>query len=52
MMVSVEKQAVIRHVIEQSGLPSAAMIMPDQVLVRDRRSFVLLRPLIQWLAVR
>ena len=52
MMVSVEKRAAMRRVIEQSGLPSAAMIMPDQVLVRERRSFFRLRPLIQWLAVR
>jgi hypothetical protein len=51
MMVNGEKRAVVRRMIEQSGLPSAPLMMPDQVLVREKKSFRL-RPLIHWLAVR
>lgn len=50
-MVSVEKRAIVRRLIEQSSLPSGPLMMPDQVLVREKKSFRL-RPLIQWLAVR
>jgi len=50
-MVSGEKRAVVRRVIEQSGLPSGPLMMPDQVLVREKKNFGL-RPLFQWLAVR
>lgn len=51
-MFNVEKQETVRSVIEQSGLPAAAMAMPDQVLVRERMSFFRVRPLFRWLAVR
>lgn len=51
-MVSVRSETTVRSVIEQSGLPSAAIQMPDQVLVRERRSFFRLKPLFHWFAVR
>jgi len=50
-MVSENKRAAVRRVIEQSGLPSAPLIMPDQVLVRER-AFLRFKPLAHWLAVR
>ena len=51
MMVNGDKRATLRRLIEQSGLPAGPLMMPDQVLVREKKSFRL-RPFIQWLAVR
>ncbi|MCT7377435.1 hypothetical protein [Chelativorans salis] len=41
----------MRHLVEESGLPAAPMAMPEQTLVRQRRS-LFLRPLMHWFALR
>ncbi|WP_159586075.1 hypothetical protein [Chelativorans xinjiangense] len=51
MMGVPEGKSRVRHLVEESGLPAAPMAMPEQTLVRQRRG-LLLRPLMQWFALR
>ncbi|WP_157038108.1 MULTISPECIES: hypothetical protein [Chelativorans] len=50
-MSSAEENLRAHHIVQQSALPAAPMAMPEQVLSRRWRGF-LLRPFLQWLALR